>query len=83
MNKNKLYIDMVPPQGGFLSATTPAMAPFNMSVMRSSLMHILATDSTDHPGIFETILAHCLNVWLVAFIIMTLPKARSGLGLTL
>ena len=56
------------------------MAPFNMSVMRSSLMHILATDSTDHPGIFETTLAHCLNVWLVAFIIMTLPKARSGLG---
>ena len=71
---------MVPPQGGFLIATTPAMAPFNMSVMRSSLMHILATDSTDHPGIFETILAHCLNVWLVAFIIMMLPKARSGLG---
>ena len=80
MNKNWYYIDMVPPQGEFSIATTPASPPFNMSVMRSSLVHILATDSADHPGVFETILAHCLTVWLVTFIVMMLPKARSGLG---
>ena len=80
MNNSWFYIDMVPPQGGFLTATTPASPTFNTSVMCSSLVHILATDSSDHPSIFETILEHCFNVWLVAFIIMMLPKARSGLG---